>query len=62
MVLFRDVIQQIRERVNRYQGTQRINEENTKATLVEPVLRALGWDLEDLDVIGRIKTSHLGSL
>jgi len=26
---------------------------NTKATLIEPVLRALGWDLEDLEVLQR---------
>src|SRR5436190_17249853 len=30
-----------------------LNEENTKATLIEPVLRALGWDVEDVDEVVR---------
>lgn len=29
------------------------NEANTKALLIEPVLRALGWDLEDIDQVDR---------
>jgi hypothetical protein len=28
-----------------------LNEQNTKATLIEPVLRALGWDTEDIDEV-----------
>jgi predicted type IV restriction endonuclease len=30
-----------------------LNEQNTKATLIEPVLRALGWDVENLEVVER---------
>jgi hypothetical protein len=30
-----------------------MNEENTKATLIEPVLRALGWDIEDVEEVQR---------
>lgn len=30
-----------------------LNEENTKATLIEPVLRALGWDTEDVEEVQR---------
>jgi len=41
---------EIAERVARYRS-ERIGEQNTKATLVVPVLRALGWDVEDLDEI-----------
>ena len=33
--------------------SRRLNEENTKATLIEPVLRALGWDVEDFDEVQR---------
>jgi hypothetical protein len=32
---------------------RRINEQNTKATLIEPVLAALGWDTGDLDEVHR---------
>jgi predicted type IV restriction endonuclease len=30
-----------------------LNEQNTKASLIEPVLRALGWDVEDFDEVVR---------
>ena len=30
-----------------------LNEQNTKASLIEPVLRALGWDTEDVDEVAR---------
>jgi len=43
---------QTRERVLRHRGAT-IGEQNTKAALIEPVLRALGWDLEDLDEVRR---------
>lgn len=38
----------VRDRISRYQG-QGIGEQDTKATLIVPVLRALGWDVEDLE-------------
>lgn len=47
-----DALGTVRERVNRYRDTP-INEQNTKATLIEPILRALGWDVEDLDEVQR---------
>jgi hypothetical protein len=43
----------IRSRITRSNGKGSMNEENTKATLVEPVLRALGWDAEDIDEVVR---------
>jgi hypothetical protein len=39
-----------RDRIAKFQG-QAIGEENTKHALIEPVLRALGWDVEDLDEV-----------
>ncbi len=43
-------IEQVREKIARYSKTKAsINEQNTKATLIQPILRALGWDVEDLD-------------
>ena len=32
---------------------QVIGESNTKSVLIEPVLRALGWDIGDLDEVRR---------
>jgi hypothetical protein len=46
------VLSQARERIVRHRGAA-IGEQNTKATLIEPILRALGWDLEDLDEVRR---------
>jgi len=40
----------VRDRIAKFQG-QAIGEENTKHALIEPVLRALGWDVEDLDEV-----------
>ena len=40
----------VRDRIAKFRG-QAIGEENTKHALIEPVLRALGWDVEDLDEV-----------
>lgn len=42
----------VRERIARNAG-RGLNEQNTKATLIEPVLRALGWDTEDVEEVVR---------
>ena len=52
-----DVIALIRKRIARYQG-ESINEQNTKATLIAPLLRALGWDVEDLEEVHREYRHH----
>lgn len=46
----RQTLLDVAERIERYQDT-RIGEQNTKATLIVPVLRALGWNVEDLDEV-----------
>lgn len=38
----------VRDRITRYER-QSIGEQDTKAALVVPILRALGWDVEDLE-------------
>ena len=48
---------QIRDRLTRYEG-EGINEQNTKATLIAPLLRALGWDVEDLEEVHREYRHH----
>ncbi len=40
----------LRERIGRHQR-QGIGEQDTKAALIVPVLRALGWDVEDLEEV-----------
>lgn len=37
----------------RKSAKSRLNEQNTKASLIEPVLRLLGWDTEDIDEVVR---------
>ena len=43
---------QVRERVDRHRGSP-IGEQNTKAALIEPILRALGWAVEDPEEVWR---------
>ena len=50
-------LEQVRSRIVRL-GSRTINEENTKATLIEPVLRALGWAVEDVDEVQREFKTH----
>jgi Restriction Enzyme Adenine Methylase Associated/Type I restriction enzyme R protein N terminus (HSDR_N) len=38
----------VAERIERHKGTN-IGEQNTKLTLINPILRALGWNVEDLE-------------
>ncbi|MFC7306817.1 hypothetical protein ACFQVC_21615 [Streptomyces monticola] len=40
-------------KIDDYRGRRKINEDNTKATLVEVVLRALGWDTSNADEVER---------
>jgi len=40
----------VADRIERYRDS-RIGEQNTKATLIVPVLRALGWNVEDMDEV-----------
>ncbi|MBI1850191.1 MAG: type I restriction enzyme HsdR N-terminal domain-containing protein [Planctomycetes bacterium] len=47
------VVDELRTRIAKFRSSRKLNEENTKATLIEPVLRALGWNLEDLDEVNR---------
>jgi hypothetical protein len=50
----RDVLKQVLSRIERFQQqSQRISEENTKASLIEPVIGALGWELVEPDEVHR---------
>lgn len=42
------VLAEVAQKIGRYRS-RRIGEQNTKATLIQPVLRALGWNVEDLE-------------
>jgi len=52
MVDLTKTLRDVRSRIARA-ASSRLNEENTKATLIEPVLRALGWDTEDVEEVVR---------
>lgn len=43
-----DELIKVKQRIEKY-GAKGINEQNTKTTLIQPVLRALGWDVEDFE-------------
>ncbi len=50
MSAVQDVLPVIRERIALHQG-QGINEMSTRAVLINPMLKALGWDSEDLKLV-----------
>jgi len=50
--LLAKTLKDVRSRIARA-SSHRLNEENTKATMIEPVLRALGWDTEDVEEVVR---------
>jgi predicted type IV restriction endonuclease len=45
------VLREVSARIERFRNGRPLNEQNTKSSLIEPVLRALGWDLEDPDEV-----------
>jgi predicted type IV restriction endonuclease len=45
-------LQEVRQRIARA-AKKPLNEQNTKATLIGPVLRALGWNVEDIEEVVR---------
>lgn len=51
-----DVLDQIRGSAERYQQTLVKNEAATRVVLIDPVLRVLGWDIADTDMVELEKT------
>jgi len=52
--VLRGTVQKLRRRIQRLQDrSEKVGEENTKAALIEPLLTALGWDIEELDEVTR---------
>ncbi len=48
------VLPKLRKRIQKAQNRKdSIGEQNTKAALIEPLLAALGWDIEDIDEVSR---------
>lgn len=47
-----NTLDEVRSRI-RHGEKHALNEQNTKATLIEPVLRALGWNIEDVEEVVR---------
>jgi hypothetical protein len=48
----REVIKDVAAKVRRYQE-RGLGEQNTKASLIDPILEALGWDIRDPDEVHR---------
>ncbi len=52
-------VEELRERIGRMRrGCPSIGEQNTKAALVNPLLAAIGWDLENIDEVFLEYRSH----
>lgn len=52
MLELRDVVKQCGERLERFQKSpRRLGEQDTKASLISPIIEALGWDLRDPDEV-----------
>jgi hypothetical protein len=51
-----DVLTHIKESATRYQATLKKNEAATRAVLIDPVLRALGWDTANTYMVEVEKT------
>jgi predicted type IV restriction endonuclease len=51
-----DVLSQVKEAASRYRDTLRKNEAATRAVLIDPVLRALGWDTANTYMVEVEKT------
>jgi hypothetical protein len=48
------VLPKLRKRIHKIQNrNENIGEQNTKAALIDPLLAALGWDVEDIDEVSR---------
>jgi len=61
MVDLLDVLQGLLDKADRYRD-KGINEADTKALLIEPMLGALGWDLHDLEAVTREYRVYDGTL
>lgn len=49
-----DTLPRLRKRIEKaHNRKDTIGEQNTKAALIEPLLAALGWDIEDIDEVSR---------
>jgi hypothetical protein len=49
-----DVLPRLRKRIQKIRNRkENVGEQNTKAALIDPLLSALGWDIEDIDEVSR---------
>src|SRR5918993_461851 len=49
-----DVLPRLRKRIQKIRNRkENVGEQNTKAALIDPLLSALGWNMEDIDEVSR---------
>lgn len=46
-----EAIDLVRSRIEQYRHSKTMTEQNTKASLIDPILRAIGWDVEDVEEV-----------
>jgi predicted type IV restriction endonuclease len=51
-VRLQEAIREVKARIEKFQD-RNLGEQNTKASLIEPILEALGWDIRDPDEVHR---------
>jgi hypothetical protein len=46
------ILEEVRRKIAQYQGKE-MNEQNTKTALIDPILRAIGWDVGNLEEVSQ---------
>lgn len=57
-----DTLQKVRDRIAQYGAVLQQNEMLTRYTLIDPLLRALGWDTEDPEIVVPEYTTQTGRM
>ena len=52
MAVLSQTLEEVRKRIGLYQGKS-MGEQNTKTALIDPVLRALGWEIGNLEEVSQ---------
>jgi len=56
VTLITDVLEQVKENAKKHEAKLRTNEAATRTVLIDPILKALGWDLSNPEMVEMEKT------